>query len=173
MLAHRQPWALGPAMALACATLLPACSPELNWRTVQLGRLETLLPCKPDSGSRPVQLAGQTLAMEMVGCAAGQDLYTLSRIQARDAAQASALLAALRQATLATVRATAVQPQPNTGDAANSPDIQVRGLRPDGAPVQVRLKWLLAGPEVYQLAVYADQLNAQRTDNLIHEAHIR
>jgi hypothetical protein len=168
----------GSAPAALCAALLvagqlTACNPALNWREVQLGRLGTLLPCKPDTASRPVELAGQRVTMEMAGCEAGGALFAISRVQASDPAQAAALMEALRQATLANISHPVVHPTANTGDAQSSFDIQVDGQRNDGKPLQARLKWLLAGQEVYQIAAYAEQLRGEQTQSLVTEARIR
>ena len=159
-------------LAVPLAVLLAGCAPSLNWRAVQLGRLGTLLPCKPDHGSRPVELAGQPVTMEMSGCAVGEALFTISRIQAGDTQQASTLLVALRQATLAQVHAAALHPLPNSGDSNSSLDLQVDALGPQGRPLQVRLKWLLVQDELYQLAAYAEQLGAEQTENLFQQARI-
>ncbi len=151
---------------------LLACSSGLNWRTVQLGQLITLLPCKPDNATRPVSLADTQVNMEMSGCEAGGVLFAISRIQATDATQAPQLMAALRQASLAQVQATAVHPIPNSGNAQTSFDMQVDGKRPDGSPLQARFKWLAAGRDVYQLAAYGAHLTVEQTEPLLSEARI-
>jgi hypothetical protein len=158
--------------ALLMATLA-ACSPGLNWREVELGRLRTLMPCKPDRASRPVVLAGQTLSMEVTGCEAEGTLFAISRTQSTDAAQASALLLALRQASLENVHMRVVQPMANSGDAHTSFDLLVQGQRPDGSPLQARFKWLQADAEVYQIAAFAGHLGAEQTDNLVNEVRLR
>jgi hypothetical protein len=159
-------------LSLICCLLLVACSPSLNWREVQLGSLRTLLPCKPDTGSRPVVLGGQTLKMDMIGCEAGGALLAISRVQATDAVQAAKLMAMLRQASLDQVGSVAVRPRPNSGDEKTSYDVQVDGSRSKGLPLQVRFKWLLADADVYQMAVYAQRLSPELTDNLTNEARI-
>ena len=67
-------------LPIACllAMGLLACSSGLNWRTVQLGQLITLLPCKPDNATRPVSLADTQVNMEMSGCEAGGVLFAIS-----------------------------------------------------------------------------------------------
>ena len=157
------------------ASLLGAmagCSPSLNWREVRLGRLQTLLPCKPDSAKRNVVLDGQTVAMEVLGCEAEGALFAISRVQAADAAQAPALLAALRQASLDNVRMGVAQPMPNSGDASNSFDLLVHGQRADGSPLQARLKWLQADVEVFQVAAFAGRLTAEQSGNLVDEVRL-
>jgi hypothetical protein len=161
--------------AIACllAICLLACTSSLNWRTVQLGQLSTLLPCKPDNATRVVSLAGLSVSMEMSGCEADGVLFAISRIQALDADQAGRLMAALRQASLAQVQTKAIHPVPNSGDAQTSFDVQVDGKRPDGSPLQARFKWLVAGTDVYQLAAYGAHLGAEQTEPLLSEARFR
>lgn len=161
------------ATLLLCGLALAACTPGLNWREVRLGRLTALLPCKPDTATRTVELGGQSLPLEVAGCEVGGTLFALSRLQARDAAQAPALMAAWRQASLQTVRARAVQAMPGSGDAQTSFDLRLDGQHANGAAVQVRYKWLVQDAEVYQLAVYAAQLRAEQTEPLLGEARIR
>lgn len=158
---------------LLCCAGLTACAPGLNWREVTLGRLSALLPCKPDTATRVVQLGGQPVAMDVAGCEVGDALFAISRVQAPDAGQAPALLAALRQASLDTVRMREVHPAPNSGNAQTSFDVRVDARRADGTALQVRFRWLLSGTEVYQLAVYAPQLRTEQTEPLLSEARIR
>ena len=162
-----------PALACAAALTLMACAPSLNWRSVQLGGLRTLLPCKPDQAVRTVHLAGQDLPMEMSGCEADGALFAISRLQANDAAQAPALLQALRQASLAQVQASALHPLPHSGDATTSLDLLADGKRPNGSPLQVRFKWLQAGSSVYQIAAYAVQLQPAQTEPLLDQLQLQ
>ena len=161
--------------AISCllAICLLACTSSLNWRTVQLGRLSTWLPCKPDHATRPVSLAGATVSMEMSGCEAAGVLFSISRIQAPDAMQAPQLMDALRRASLALVQTTEVHPEANSGDANTSFDVLIEGKRTDGSPLQARFKWLVAGTDVYQLAAYGARLAAEQTDPLLSEARIQ
>ena len=152
---------------------LAGCSPSLNWREVQLGRLQTLLPCKPDHASRNVVLAGQTMAMEVMGCEAGGVLFAISLVRSVDAAQTPALLVALRQASLDNVHMGVAQAMANSGDADRSTDLLVQGQYPNGSLLQARLKWLQAQDEVYQIAAFAPQLTSEQTDNLVSEVRLR
>ena len=157
---------------LACLAAV-ACTPSLNWREVLLGSLSTLLPCKPDRATRSVPLAGKTVPMEMAGCEAGGAMFAVSRIQADDPAQAPQLLAALRQASLAQLQTLDVHPQAQSGAAQASLDLLVDGHRPDGTALQARFKWMQAGSEVYQIAIYSERLRAEQMDPLISETRLR
>jgi hypothetical protein len=150
-----------------------ACTPSLNWREVRLGRLSTLLPCKPDRATRPVPLAGKTVNMEMIGCEAGGALFTISRIQADDAAHAPQMMAALRQASLAQVQTISVHPRSSSGITPTSFDVLVNGERPDGSALQAGFKWLLEGMEVYQIAAYSKHLDVEQMEPLISETRTR
>jgi hypothetical protein len=158
---------------LLAALAATACTPSLNWREAHLGRLSILLPCKPDSATRPVPLDGKMVSMEVVGCEAGGALFAVSRILAEDDARAPQLMAALRQASLAQVQTRAVHPQPASGDAQTSLDVEVDGQRPDGSALQARFKWVQTGSELYQIATYAEHLSAEQWEPLISEARIR
>ncbi|MCX8517529.1 MAG: hypothetical protein ORN29_05610 [Rhodoferax sp.] len=166
------------AIAFTTTAVLPllACTQNLNWRVVQLANLRTMLPCKPDQASRPIALGDQTVTMDMMGCEVDKALFTVSHIQATqaaDVAQAAGLLSQLRAASLASVAAHRISPAANSGDAQHSLDVQVDGTRPTGTPVQARFKWLLQGQHIYQLAVYADHLTDEQTETLLREAKLQ
>lgn len=160
------------ASGLLLLAALTACSPSLNWREVQLGNLRALLPCKPDTASRPVLLGGQTLVMDMAGCEAAGALYAISRVRAADATQAGALLQAWRQDSVAKFKLRALHPVANSGNEQTSLDLVVDGQRADGSPLQARFKWLQAGADVYQIAAWAGHLDSDQTDNLANEARL-
>jgi hypothetical protein len=164
--------AVQQVLLLALVALL-GCSPALNWRVVELGRLQTLLPCKPDIASRTVNLSGQLVEMQMAGCEATGVLFAISRVQAADATQAAGLLRALRQASLDNVRVRELRPVGNNADAQTSLDLLAEGQTADGNTLQARLKWLQYGFEIYQIAAYGAHLSAEQTEGLVNEARLR
>ena len=70
--------------SVALAVVLTACTPAFNWRDVSFDQagVTALLPCKPDRGTRAVQLGGQAVQMSMAGCEAGGAMFTVSLVQA-------------------------------------------------------------------------------------------
>jgi hypothetical protein len=70
--------------SIALAVALTACTPAFNWRDVSFDQagVTALLPCKPDRGTRAVQLGGQAVQMSMAGCEAGGAMFTVSLVQA-------------------------------------------------------------------------------------------
>jgi hypothetical protein len=81
--------ALSAIKIVVMIALLAACTPTFNWRDVSMTQAgaTALLPCKPDHGERPVQLAGQTVQMSMAGCEAGGAMFTVALVQVPQAAQ--------------------------------------------------------------------------------------
>jgi hypothetical protein len=83
------------------------------------------------------------------------------------------MMAALREASLANMGKSVVYPIASTGSAKSSFDVMVDAQREDGTALQAHLKWLLMGREVYQIAVYAERLGKEQTDNFINEVRLR
>jgi hypothetical protein len=83
---------------------LAACTPAFNWRDVSFDQagVTALLPCKPDRGTRPVQLAGQSVQMSMMGCEAGGAMFTVALVQLPQAAQANQVAAEWKAGNKAT-----------------------------------------------------------------------
>jgi hypothetical protein len=153
--------------------ILLGCSPALNWRVVELGQLQTMLPCKPDSAIRVVELSGMSVEMQMAGCEAMGVLFAVSHLRATDRGQANELLRALRQASLDNVRMREVRPVDANSNALTSMDLLAIGQGADGSALQARLKWLQSGLEIYQIAAYGAHLSTEQTDGLVSEARLR
>ncbi len=69
---------------VALVAVIAGCTPAFNWRDVSFDQagVTALLPCKPDRGTRAVQLGGQAVQMSMAGCEAGGAMFTVSLVQA-------------------------------------------------------------------------------------------
>lgn len=160
------------ALVLAALACTAACTPDLNWREVRMPptRLQALLPCKPDEGTRTVTLAGQALEMHMVGCEAQGATYTLAWVAVPEPGRAGAVLGAWQDATLQRVgiaagpdapAGTAFVPQ---GALALPQAVRWRaeGRSPEGRAVAVQAAWFAgtggaggAGLQAFQAAVYS------------------
>ncbi len=77
---------------------LAACTPTFNWREVGFDQagVSAVLPCKPDRGSRPVQLGGQGLTLSMLGCEAGGAMFTVAMVELPPGSSPQAVLQDLR-----------------------------------------------------------------------------
>ncbi len=154
---------------------LSGCSPSLNWREVQVDRLQVFLPCKPDRATRTVQLEASSVPIEMVGCEADGALFAASHIRAERADQVEALLKAWQTASFSNMRAAnpvaidaqqqAAQPQARQWTAT--------GTNPTGQPVQARMAWWVSGADVFHVAAYAEKLSDEQTETLFTQAKIQ
>ena len=74
---------------------IAACTPAFNWREVGFDQagVTALLPCKPDRGTRVVQLGGQAVQMSMAGCESGGAMFAVSLVEAPTGAVAGSLQA--------------------------------------------------------------------------------
>ena len=166
--------------------LLP-CKPDHAQRTVQLGS---------PSG------VAQTVTLQVSGCEAAGALYAISHVRVADLAQVPSAQAAWRQAALAALQAGGVQAQPlqlakpvpgqaHSAAAARAETSgasvdtatdrmtntafmleKLDGKRPDGTAVQAQLAWLAKGQDIYQVAVYANKLDAEMTELLFSELRL-
>jgi len=147
--------------ACVCMGLLNGCSPSLNWRTLAMGRLTILLPCKPDQAQRNVVLAKQLLAMDMVGCEAGGAMFAISHVRAQNAQALDALLADWQASALAQLRADPAAPSPaRTLGQHPLPMLlmSAQGQDTSGRAVQARLAWVRDGLDLFHLALYAPHI---------------
>ncbi len=161
-------------LLLAGCLMLAGCNPTLNWREVRVASsaLKVLLPCKPDQGSRPVELAGQPVELQMVGCEAGAALFAVSHVELKDSSRMAEIQAGWQTAMLA---AMAVQEPAGAvqrtafelkGAAAQPPAVrlQARGRRSDGRAVMAQAVWFSQGAHLYHAVVYADRLGPELTE---------
>jgi hypothetical protein len=137
------------------ASLLGACSPSLDWRTVELpdSDLQAVLPCRPGRFERAVVVAGRSLKLFMISCEAGGVTYALSTAEVGDASQVENVLSALLVAARSSIRGegTSVSTQPQGATPfRNNASARFHGVRPDGTPVQEAILVFGRGSRVYE-----------------------
>ena len=153
---------------------LASCSPAWNWREIRLdgAPLTIMLPCKPDHASQAVTLAGQSVSLAMTGCETGGATLAVSRMLLPAGASPGASLAHWRAATLAGMRAQAVNEQPfqPAGSLAlpESVRLSARGQTREGRPVGAQAVWFAAatpqGVWLFHAVVYADPVASEVAD---------
>ncbi len=162
------------AASLAALLALGACSPTYNWRELRLdgAPLLALMPCKPESATRPVPLLGAALAeLHMHSCETGGLRFAVAWADVGSAAQVAPALAAWRSASLQSIR---VAPTPAddpstrwTVTVAGAPavlGVSAQGQDPQGQPVQTRAVYFSQGTRVFQAAVYGAKLPDEAVD---------
>ena len=162
-------------LASIALLVLGACSPALDWRTVELEGLRTVLPCKPDRAARDVVLGELPVRMSMAGCEAQGALFAISQVAVPPGTDAADLEQAWRSGALAQMQASHSEVL-TLAQRPQSPAVRLTraiGLRPDGSPVQASLAWITHKGSVYHLAVYAKALDATLTEPLLGDLQWR
>jgi hypothetical protein len=146
---------------------LVGCQPALNWRESRSDNspLTALLPCKPDRATREVPMAGQTVALNMLGCDAGGATFAVSHARLTNPTQAGPALAGWRAAVLANMQATEVVEKPFTLPGAlglpQAVRLSAQGRRADGTTVAAQAVWFAGvdqtGVHVFHAVVYAER----------------
>jgi hypothetical protein len=154
------------ALCLFSVACVAACSPALNWRQLSAdsGRVQVLLPCKPEQATRQVSLRVGTqdvpAKVQLQGCEASGMQFTLAYMTVPEGMQLSAAMAAWRLASLA--------PLQLGGDKDQQGDWQLQGARADPTPIKTRVMtnkhqaqfvWFAHGQNIYQAAVYGNNLD--------------
>lgn len=141
--------------------LAAACSPTFNWREVRAegAPVQAVLPCKPDRGSRSVQMAGKDVQLQAMSCDTGGATFAVLYADLGDPALAAAALDHWRKASLASLRAGEPQVRPFVPPGglglAQSARVSAQGQRADGTPVRSEAAYAARGPWVVQAVVYA------------------
>lgn len=89
------------------AWLLTACAPTFNWRTQAIGAtgLNAMFPCKPETITRTVPMAGSNRQVAMRSCLAAGVTFAVAHAALDDPAQVPAVLSAWRASALAGLHA--------------------------------------------------------------------
>jgi hypothetical protein len=154
-------------LALPALSFLAACNPTFNWREVRPPQtaLSALLPCKPDSASRSITLAGQPVELQMLGCETGGATFAIAWTTLRSAEQAPAALVQWRQATLANMQAATPADSsltvPGATPAATAQRTEARGRGRNGEAVSGQAAYFAQGAQVFQAVMYAAEPDAQ------------
>ena len=165
------------AAGLAALLLsVSACSPTFNWRELRVDGtpLVALMPCKPESATRPVPLGGAGAApaeLHMHSCETGGLRFAVAWADVGQPAQVAPSLAAWRSASLQAIR---VVPPPvddpstqwgvTVAGAPAAQGVSAQGQDPQGQPVQTRAAYFAQGTQVYQAAVYGAKLSDEAVD---------
>lgn len=161
------------AAALAAGLLsVSACSPTFNWRELRVDGtpLLALMPCKPESATRPVPLGGATAPpteLHMHSCETGGLRFAVAWADMGQPAQVAPALAAWRSAGLQAIRVAPAAAGAWALTLAGADPVQgvaAQGTDPQGQPVQSRALYFAQGTRVFQAAVYGPRLPDEALD---------
>lgn len=158
-------------MAGLVGVLLLACSPALDWREVRPagGGIVLLMPCKPDSHARQVNLGPDVVRLELHACTAAGTTWALAFADVADPARVGPALVELQASAARNL--TATEPQELTlkaeGATPNpaSRRVQLQGHMPDGRAVTEQVAVFAKGTRVYQAVALGTALDAEAVDS--------
>lgn len=141
--------------ALAC--LLLACTPKFDWREVQGAGApySIMLPAKPASQTRPINLDGMQVIMTMTAAEAGGMTFAVGTAELPDATAAQKALAAMKTALVRNIGGTIRHERPVTANpAAAAIEIDALGTAgkaTDNQPRVLLARFIARDKRVYQL----------------------
>ncbi|SDY02672.1 hypothetical protein SAMN04515617_10983 [Collimonas sp. OK242] len=153
-----------------CALLaLLACSPKFNWREVHSkdAPYSVLLPAKPSTFSRPIDLDGVPVTMTMTAAKVDDTVFAVGSATVPDAARAQAALIAMKTALVKNINGTVKAEKTNA--AANnaqglsaSIDVEAVGATPGGKPEVLFGHFVSKDKEIYQVIVMGPETAVSR-----------
>lgn len=147
-------------LSLACLCLA-ACSPRYNWREASDNgaHFVVLLPAKPASVTRPVDLDGPKVDMSMTAAEVDGLTFAVGTAELPDAAAANRALEAMRTALINNIggqpQGTPVWPGKTTG-LARTLDLDARGVS-RGRPLRLVARLAVRERRVYQILIVGEQ----------------
>lgn len=150
----------------ALALLLAACSPKFDWRQVRGAPVpfEVLLPAKPASVTRPVDLNGVKVDMTMTAAEVDGVTFAVGAATLPDAAAAPAALAAMKTGLVRNINGSIRR---EAGNGAGPLELEAVGKTGPNAPELLLLARFVANnARVYQVLVLgpADSLPRDEAD---------
>jgi hypothetical protein len=156
-----------------------ACNPALNWREVRGGDAPytVLLPAKPDTFARAVDLNGLAVEMSMTAAEVDGVSYAVASARVPDARQRTAALAAMQEAMLRNIGAS--QPQERAVVLeGGAPALEVTARGHAGASkraVMMHARFAQHGERVFQAVALgpADALTPEAAETFLESFTLR
>ncbi|OWY26755.1 hypothetical protein [Herbaspirillum robiniae] len=149
------------AAALAALLALAACSPRYNWREASDNgaHFVVLLPGKPATVTRPVDLDGPKVDMTMTAAEAGGATFAVGTAELADAAAAVKALDAMSTALLNNIggrpQGAALLPGKTDG-FSRSIDLDAHGAA-GGRPLRLVARLAARDRRIYQVLILGDE----------------
>ncbi len=145
--------------------VLAACSPELDWRSVEVPGtgLVAQLPCRPARFEREIAVAGTPLKLFMLSCAVGGATYGVATADVGDATRVQPVLAAFAASARGAIRAVEGPfvpfDIPGATPFPGSASARLHGIRPDGRATDESIRLFARGTRIFQLTAIGSPLS--------------
>ena len=152
----------------AVLLIFAGCSPKFDWREVQGAGAPyaILLPAKPSSLSRQINIDGTEVTMTMTAAETGDVTFAAGTAELPDAVKAQQALGAMKTALIKNISGTLKQ-EKITGPAAAPTEIEIEatgapGAHTGGQPRVMFARFIARAKRVYQLVVVGTEKTVTR-----------
>jgi hypothetical protein len=163
------------AAPLLLATLLAACSPDLNWREVHAGdgAYTVLMPAKPAAHSRRLELGSIQAEMTLRGAEVDGVSYVVGAAVLATPAEAQQALQSMQDGMLRNIGAGQHQAQTVSVDQHSMTEVRATGKTPAGQPVSLAARFATRGTRAYQAVVLgpSSKVNAEAVQTFLESFH--
>jgi hypothetical protein len=148
------------------------CSPNFNWREVQGTdpSYTVLLPAKPSTHSRAIDLDGLKVTMIMTATETNDINFAVASVKIDDAAQRHAALLAMQKAMLQNIHGdVAEQKVVALKDGTTMTEIHATGKTSTGRPLSLFARFGEHGQDVFQVVALgsSDNLTSEIADTFL------
>lgn len=142
--------------ALSLALVLSACSPKYDWREVRgtAAPFIVMLPGKPATQTRTINLDGTQVAMTMTGAEVDGATFAVGSAELPDAAKAQAALQAMKAGMIRNINGTVTREKAENSDGQSIIELEAMGQSGRGGEGrQLSARFVQKGQRVYQAIV--------------------
>lgn len=155
-----------PRLALVLGILaLTACAPKYDWREVRgtNAPFVILMPAKPATLTRPVELGGNMVTMTMTAADINGVSFALGSAELPDAAKAQAALGIMKSALVKNINGS-IRQEKSSSSAATNQDISIEavGSAADGQPRLLAARFVVRDKRIYQAVVLGHEKDVAR-----------
>ena len=158
--------------AASVLTMLAACTPALDWREIHgsAAPFAVLLPAKPATMARKIDLGGTPLMMTMTAAEVDGVTFAVGSVELPDAAKAQLAVKAMKTALISNIHGTvlhekATDSTSNKGGAIqtnSSIDLEAVGTPANGRPRLLVARFVAHNQYAYQVLVTGSQKAVSR-----------
>ena len=143
-------------LIITCSlAMLAACSPKYNWREAHGDKVQfsILLPAKPASFSRQIDLNGMPVMMTMTAAEIDGVTFAVGAAELSDTAQTPGALESMRTALINNIGGTARDtPVPGKADGNHALDVSAVGVV-RGQPIMLMARLVAKDKRIYQVLI--------------------
>lgn len=150
---------------IACAFLLPACSPKYDWREVRGSGVPftVLLPAKPATHTRTVHLDGMQVTMTMTAAEVDEVTFAVGTAELQEAAQTQKALIAMKTALVRNIGGTVKQEKSSAaGSVPTVIEVEASGATSDDQPRILLARFVAKDKHIYQVVMTGKEKTMSR-----------